>query len=197
MMTVTTKAQRKGRETVEAQGKALEVLKVQYIPIASIKPNTYNPNRQSEHEFHLLLKSMRDHGFTQPIIVQKETKEIVDGEHRWRAAMELGYKEIPVVFVNMTIAQMRIATLSHNRARGQENVELTAELLRDLEKIGGLEWAQKSLEMDDVEIQRLIEDVHAPDGLAGDEFSQPWIPVKGATDADTLSMTLKAAKKIR
>lgn len=194
---VSKAAQKKGRKAVESQGHALEVLKVEYIPIVSIKPNTYNPNRQSKHEFQLLLKSMKDHGFTQPIIVQKESREIVDGEHRWRAAMELGYKEIPVVYVTMSIAQMRIATLSHNRARGQENVELTAELLRDLEKIGALEWAQESLEMDDIEIQRLIDDVSAPDGLAGEEFSQPWQPVKGSTDADAVSMTLEAAKRIR
>ena len=137
--TITRKAKAKGKKQVEKLASQLERLVVEYVPIGSIAPNEYNPNRQSEHEYKMLLDSMRDNGFTQPIIVQRTSMQIVDGEHRWRAARELGYTEIAVVFVDMSPEQMRIATLSHNRARGQEDVELTAELLRDLEKMGALD----------------------------------------------------------
>ena len=95
------------------------------------------------------------------------------------AAQALGYTEVPVVFVDMDPAQMRIATLRHNRARGSEEVELTSQVLKDLQSLGALEWAQDSLMLDDVEINRLLEDVSVPDALAADEYSQAWLPGKG------------------
>ena len=166
----------KGRKAINKKNQVLEKLSIKYVPIDSIKPNEYNPNRQSDHDFELLLRSMREDGFTQPVLCQKETKEIVDGEHRWRAARDLGFKEIPVVFVEMTTEQMRISTLRHNRARGSENIELSAQVLRDLQQLGALDWAQDSLMLTDIELNRLLEDISAPEALAGEEFSQAWLP---------------------
>ena len=190
----------KGKKEVAKTAKALQVLKVQYVPIDSVHPNQYNPNRQSEHEFNLLLKSMSDDGFTQPILVQEQTKEIIDGEHRWRAARKLGFKQIPAVFTTMTAEQMRVATLRHNRARGEEDVELTAEMLRDLEYMGSLKWAQDALDLDDVEIQRLIKDIPAPEALRSESFSKPWLPTSDTSKVkqiDTISMTIEAADRLR
>lgn len=166
----------KGRAAVEKKAVALQTLEVVYAPIGSITPNEYNPNRQNSHDFDLLLKSMREDGFTQPIVVQRNTNQIVDGEHRWRAARELGLENIPVVYVDMTPEQMRIATLRHNRARGSEDIELAASVLKDLQELGAIEWAADSLNMDDAELDKLLNDFSAPEDLAGEEFSEAWAP---------------------
>lgn len=155
---------------------ALEKLEVQYVPVGDLRPNDYNPNRQSDHDFELLLRSMREDGFTQPVVALRSTKVIVDGEHRWRAGQALGYDEIPVVFVDMTPEQAKIATLRHNRARGSEDIELAASVLRDLARLGALDQAQESLMLDDEEMERLLEDIPAPEALAGEDFSQAWEP---------------------
>jgi len=83
-----------------------------------------------------------------------------------------------VVRTTMTPEQMRISTLRHNRARGSEDLELTAQVLRDLEALGALDWAQDSLMMDDIEIQRLLEDIPAPEALAEEEYGEAWEPDK-------------------
>jgi len=171
----------KGKAQVEKKNEVLKALDVQYITHDRIVPNTYNPNRQSEDEFELLKRSMTEDGFTQPIVcVQHEDQKgmfrIVDGEHRWRCSKELGYAEIPIVVTPMTMEQARIATLRHNRARGSEDIELTANVLRDLETLGALDWAQDSLMMDDLELQRMLDDIPAPDAMAGEEWSGAWIP---------------------
>jgi ParB/RepB/Spo0J family partition protein len=163
---------------------ALETLVIEYVPIESVKPNEYNPNRMSEKDFELLLRSMREDGFTQPVIVQRETRVIVDGEHRWRAAAHLGMTTLPVVLVSMSPEQARIATLRHNRARGAEDLQLSAEVLRDLEKLGALEWAADSLMLSDAEIEKLLADVPAPDALAGAEYSTAWAPGERPEDAE-------------
>lgn len=193
---------RKGHKKVEKTANALQVLKVEYVPIDSILPNTYNPNRQSEHEFELLCRSMREDGFTQPIIVQSSTRQIVDGEHRWRAANALHFTEIPVVFVDMTVEQMKIATLRHNRARGTEDIDLTAKVMQDLRQLGALDWAQDSLMLDDIEMQRLLDDKSAAEALANEEFSEAWTPgdsetVLSNTDNRSDSMSPDALEAIR
>ena len=205
-MTVATK----GQKAIEKKARALERLTVEYLPAADITPNMYNPNVQDPHEFYLLVKSMLEDGFTQPIIVLREDRRIVDGEHRWTGAIvsehirrndidpdakgaeeaiialrqdratllaEMPDLDIPVVLVDMSPEQARIATLRHNRARGTEDVELTAALLRDLEKLGAIDWAQDSLLMDDAELQRMLEDIPVPTALGGEEFGEAWEPV--------------------
>ena len=176
------------KSNVSKQYKTLETLQIQYVSPADVKPNSYNPNRQSDRDFELLLKSMKEDGFTQPVIVQKSTGEIVDGEHRWRASQALGMEKIPVVYVDMTDEQRRVSTLRHNRARGSEDIQLTAQVMRDLEKLGALDWAQDTLMLSDVEVNRLLEDVPAPESLKNEEFSTAWTP----TDADTEQDTVEA-----
>jgi len=191
----------KGRAKVEKQNEVLGALNIEYVSHNSIRPNDYNPNRQSDHDFELLLRSMEEDGFTQPIIVHKDSKQIVDGEHRWRASMELGIDPIPVVFVEMTPEQMKIATLRHNRARGSEDVELSAQVLRDLQELGALDWAQDSLMLDDTEINLLLEDIPAPEALASEEFAEAWIPVASSDDHEdatsSSTQTIDALERVR
>lgn len=173
----------RGRKEVARRAVQLERLVVEYVPIETVKPNDYNPNRQDPKDFELLCRSMSEDGFTAPIVVQRETREIVDGEHRWRAARQLGLAEIPVVFTDMTAEQMRIATLRHNRAVGSEDGDLLGALFRDLRALGAVEWAQDALGIDDDALQRLIDDVKVPEALGqSEEFSEAWAPSKLAAD---------------
>jgi hypothetical protein len=107
---------------------------------------------------------------------------IVDGEHRWRAMNQMGFKTIPVVFVDMTDQQMKISTIRHNRARGSEDVELSIQVLRDLRELGALDTAVKSLQIDDIELQALLDDLPAPQMMADKDWSEAWMPAttKGA-----------------
>lgn len=172
-------AKAKGAAKIQGIANSLETLEITYVGVDDVKPNEYNPNRQSEHEFELLKRSIQDDGFTQPIIVQSPDAEImpgriVDGEHRWRAAASLGYKQIPVVYVRFSEEQMKVATIRHNTARGSHDVELEADLLRDLDRLGMLDFAQNALLLDDDEINRLVNDIQAPEGLADEEFDEAW-----------------------
>lgn len=194
------------RPTIEKNNAVLEQLEVTYVPIDSIKPNKYNPNRQSEHDFKLLCASIAEDGFTQPVVAQRETKEIVDGEHRWRACKALGYEEIPVVFTDMTAEQMRIATLRHNRARGSEDEALAGEVFRQLASLGAIDHAKDSLQLDDVEVERMMKEMGeveahlVPDDAVPQEMLGP--SGKGLTEedkakgVDTSADTFRAKQKM-
>lgn len=154
------------------QNVKLETLVMEYVAIDSLKPNEYNPNRQSEHDFELLCKSIDDDGMTQPVVALRSTRVIVDGEHRWRACTTLGHTEIPVVFTDMTPEQARISTLRHNRARGEEDVRLAAAVLKDLAKLGATDWLEDSLNMDSLELENFLGAVDDADGFSTEEAAE-------------------------
>lgn len=108
-------------------------LEIEYVNIEDLEPNSYNPNMHDIDSFNKLLKSIAVFGFTQPIVVHKDTMQIIDGEHRWRAASIIGYKEVPVCFLYLDGGDMRLATLIHNEATGehsQDEIDRLAEALK-------------------------------------------------------------------
>jgi len=77
--------------------------KLSTVDIDSIEKNSYNPKKLDTKEYQNIVKSIKVHGFTTPIIVRNnpdkkaDTKYlIIDGQNRWLAAKELGYKKIPI-----------------------------------------------------------------------------------------------------
>jgi DNA modification methylase len=55
-----------------------------------------NPNEQPDEMFELLQDRIETHGWLGGPIVATTDGLIADGEHRWRAAMEVGLEEVPV-----------------------------------------------------------------------------------------------------
>jgi ParB-like chromosome segregation protein Spo0J len=180
----------KGVTTIERLAQRLESLSVEYAAIGSFRANPWNPNRQNAHEFKMLKMSIEDAGFTQPIMVVEVLEQhadewqpelaqgyrfgdlvIVDGEHRWRAAADLGMDTIPYVVMPYGAAQARLSTLQMNRARGSEDLNLAAEVLRDLERLGVLAWAGSRLDMSDDELGRMLSDIEPVDVLPGDQHA--------------------------
>jgi ParB-like chromosome segregation protein Spo0J len=169
---------KKGAAGIAARATRLERLVVEYVPIESIRPNSFNPNQQDPKSWELMLRSIQEDGFTVPIIVQRGSGEIVDGFHRWKAARHLNMLTVPVAYVDFSPEQHRIATLGHNRIHGSEDVVLSTQVLRDLRELGALDWAQDSLMIGDAELQRLLDDVPAPEALASESYSEGWTPTR-------------------
>lgn len=109
-------------------------LKIDYVKVEDIYPNDYNPNMHSAKSFDLLVKSLLYFGFTQPIVVNKPTMQIVDGENRYRAACVIGYKAVPVCFVDFDDQKLKYATIMHNAARGKNNEEMMERLRKYLDE---------------------------------------------------------------
>lgn len=101
------------------------------VPVGELQPNDWNPNRMDDQIYQKELNSIRRFGFVSPIIVRGI--EIIDGEHRWRAAMELGMVEVPVWDVgDLSDGDAKQLTLTLNRLRGEDDPVRLRDLLRDL-----------------------------------------------------------------
>lgn len=78
--------------------------KIQYIDINQLKPSAYNPRTSSEKQEKDLEESLNRFGLVDPFIVNSAPKRqnvIIGGHFRWRVAKKLGYKEVPVVYIDI------------------------------------------------------------------------------------------------
>jgi|1_EtaG_2_1085319.scaffolds.fasta_scaffold192257_1 ParB-like chromosome segregation protein Spo0J len=121
-------------------GAVVKQLKIEYIDPLELSPNSYNPNLHDTTTFDMLLGSLKYFGFTQPVVANKDTTEIIDGEHRWRCACILEMEKIPVVWLSLTPEQMRVATIIHNRARGKEDGELVYDIEQQVDGSKGTDY---------------------------------------------------------
>jgi hypothetical protein len=105
------------------------------VPVDKLRPNSWNPNVQDEATFRKEMASIRRFGFVDPIVCRLDGAlyEIIDGEHRWKAAKELGYTEIPIFDIGpISTHEAQQLTIVLNELRGKPQEAKLGELLRDL-----------------------------------------------------------------
>jgi DNA modification methylase len=108
-----------------------EKLQVQYLPIGELKPTTYNPRKWDESSVKQLTESIKRYGLVDPMVVNgaENRKNVVIGGHfRLKVAKDMGYKEMPVVYVNIPdIEKERELNIRLNRNLGEFDLELLAD----------------------------------------------------------------------
>ncbi len=158
---------------------------VRWVPADNIAANDYNPNTVASPEMALLALSIREDGYTQPIVVAPGDEPgryvVVDGFHRNRVGKEVadirertgGY--LPVVVLEKGLQDRMASTIRHNRARGKHQVDLMGELVRSLVQKGwGDSRIAKHLGMSPEELLRLKQIVGIAKLFAAPEYSKSW-----------------------
>jgi ParB-like chromosome segregation protein Spo0J len=158
---------------------------VAWIHRDELKPNHYNPNKVAPPELELLIVSILEDGWTQPIVAL-EDGTIVDGFHRYTVAADPRLLEryaglVPVVRVNIDPVHRMMSTIRHNRARGTHGVQPMANIVRTIAEDGvTTEEIMGRLGMELEEVDRLMDragmTVRATKEHAA--FSPAWVPRK-------------------
>lgn len=168
--------------------KTQPISSVEWVARDAITANDYNPNKQAPPEHRLLEVSILQDGWTQPIVVFDAgdgTKPvIVDGEHRWRTAAKPSVAKltggmVPIVRICKPREDRIMATIRHNRARGEHAVINMAGLVKELLESGkDAGEVCTLLGMEDEEVERLAEKAGLPTVVARKhgEFSKGWVP---------------------
>jgi len=103
-------------------------MKIEIADISSIKPYENNPRKLSEKAIEKVAMSLKEYGFRQPIVVDKD-RVIVAGHTRFRASKKLGLKQVPVSIIdNLTEEQINAYRIADNRTA--EESEWDNELLK-------------------------------------------------------------------
>lgn len=105
---------------------------VRWVPIEQVKANDYNPNSVASDELRLLYTSIREDGYTQPVVTFRDEENdkyvIVDGFHRYltmRTHEDIQERTgglLPIVVIEKALADRMASTVRHNRARGKHSV---------------------------------------------------------------------------
>ena len=89
-------------------------MKVVYMAVSELVPYENNP-RNNEKAVEAVANSIREFGFKNPIIVDRQ-KVIVSGHTRRLAALKLGLDQVPVVYADdLTEDQIKAFRLADNR----------------------------------------------------------------------------------
>lgn len=140
-------------------GLDLEILRV---PIGVVHPNSWNPNKQTDRTYTAERESIRTFGFIDPCLVwphpdREGEWQIIDGEHRWRAAGDEHLTEILVTpLTNLTEAAAKKLTIVLNETRGDADVVLLGALLNDLQAQLGEEEFPLALPYSEGELAHLL-----------------------------------------
>jgi hypothetical protein len=114
---------------------------VKILPLASVKANTWNPNVMTPEMKASLKHGLVEDGWiaSQALLIWgtdeqgAEQNIIIDGEHRYVAAVELGLKKGPMVKLDLlTEAEAKALTVKLNQKRGDWNPDKLGELLKEL-----------------------------------------------------------------
>lgn len=101
----------------------MEELKL--IRISDIQKNPYQPRKEfSKEKIQELAQSIKENGLIQPIIVRQSPVigyEILAGERRYRASIEAGLSEIPVIIKKLSDQDMMVHSIIENLQREDLN----------------------------------------------------------------------------
>ena len=172
------------------------------VPFEKIVPNTYNPNNVAPPEMRLLYDSIKEDGYTMPIVCYyakgSDKYVIVDGFHRWRVMRD--YPDIyerekgmmPVSIIDKPLSGRMASTIRHNRARGTHDVDLMSNIIKELYELGRSDaWISKHLGMDRDEILRLKQITGLAALFRDVKFGQAWRPGEDRVPDDESSDSLQ------
>lgn len=90
-------------------------MKITVIPLSAITPYARNPRKNEGVPVSKVKASLKEFGWQQPIVVDKDMTIIV-GHTRYLAALELGIKDAPVhIAENLTPNQVKAYRIADNK----------------------------------------------------------------------------------
>ena len=95
-------------------------MEIVYLPPGELKPYAKNAKKHPDDQVEHIANSIREFGFRQPIVVDKNNVVVI-GHGRLLAAKKLGLEEVPVVKVDdLTEAQINALRLADNKTNESE-----------------------------------------------------------------------------
>lgn len=120
----------------EAAHRALQSINQEYDPAYPVDKLIVHPDNPRRGNLELIRQSIEVNGFYGVVLVQKGTNRIIGGNHRYMAAVDAGYKTVPVIFLDEDdISALRIM-LADNRTSDVATYDLGL-LTKHLQALGG------------------------------------------------------------
>ncbi len=191
------------RKTKGQQG-VIPALKIEYLPREALVPYVRNARTHSEQQVNQIAASMREFGFTNPVLVD-EQNGLIAGHGRLLAAIKLDLPQVPAIRLEgLTEAQKRALVIADNKLAMNAgwDLDLLKVELTDLDSAG---FDLSITGFSDLELGALLADktegLTDPDDVPDEadpvtELGEVWLLGKhrlvcgDSTDADTVAKAL-------
>lgn len=170
------------------------------MDIGKIKPYELNSKVHDAAQVARIVRSIQEFGWDQPIVVDKDGV-IIKGHGRRLAAIDLGYKQVPVlVRDDLTPEQVRASRLADNRvALSDIDSELLQKELSDLNfDLNGI-FDKKELDfmladLGDMKVEAFVEDL---DAAVNDQAAETFEKIKATDERDVKIQVALGFKSVR
>lgn len=108
-----------------------------WVSVAELKPWANNP-RKNDKAVDRVAASIKKFGFGAPVIARLETREVIAGHTRLKAAAKLGIDRVPVRYLDLSLEDSHLLALADNKLNelAAWDDELLAGVLQDLDAKG-------------------------------------------------------------
>lgn len=113
-------------------------MEITQIKVSKLKLAEYNPRRISDKELKKLVASIEEHGFVQPILVNKDLT-IIGGHQRVKAAKQLNIDTLPCIILDISKEKEKEINIALNKISGDWEERGLKELLEEIESKGRLQ----------------------------------------------------------
>lgn len=142
------------------------------VDIDELKTDGQNPNSMKPDMFEFLKDRIRERGWVGNHILTNTDGVIADGEHRWRAARDMGLEEVPVKKLDITDSERRLIRQEMNKIHGFHDKEIDA---KEFEKIVNSDESNSAKDLIDARDEELEEVLNPPDDeFKPEEFESPF-----------------------
>lgn len=165
---------------------------MQVLPLADLIHAPYNPREEiikGSDEYIHLKKSLRDHGQTEPLVVNLHNMHVVGGNQRMTVMLDMGWTEaLCTVFTQEDLLREKKIAIALNKITGRWDTDKLGDILRDDDVIE----FETGFDRDEVMSYRHLEELrddsdddnHIGDFSDADEppFDEPEDDVDGEVD---------------
>ncbi|QQS21841.1 DNA modification methylase [Candidatus Saccharibacteria bacterium] len=105
-------------------------LQIRQLKISELKPSEYNPRKWSDEQMQKLCESIEKYGVVDPLIVNAYSQRqnvVIGGNMRLQAMQNLGFNEVPIVYISLDEAKERDLSVRLNRTGGNWDYDLLKE----------------------------------------------------------------------
>ena len=165
------------------------------VATALLKPSPDNARVHDESQVNEICQSIESFGFTNPILVDAENN-IIAGHGRHMAALKLGLKTVPVVYVTgLTDKEIRALMLADNRIAQNSRWDYE-KLAAEIQHLVDVDFDVSGIGFTDSEIEELLTvAVHS----GSDDFldmAEPSEPQAKTTTAKEVTFKVKGKTEI-
>lgn len=104
----------------------MKELQIEQTDVAQLAPWPQNPRKHGEPDLAVIIRSIKEYGFTNPILVQRGTNRVIAGHGRLQAAKKMGMVRVPVLFLDIDDAKATALTIMDNRSAELSTWDMTA-----------------------------------------------------------------------